>query len=228
MDKVPVITLDGPSGSGKGTLGQRLAKALGWHFLDSGALYRALALVAQKGGIGEKDVSALTAEAEHLPVSFLLTGESARVILDGEDVTEALRSETCARLASQLAAKPEVRKALLARQHAFRQPPGLVADGRDMGTVVFPDALLKVYLTASPQARARRRYQQLKAMGISANLESILQDMQARDARDEGRAEAPMKPAPDAVVVDTTAMNVDEVFAYVKGLVAQRLGRGSP
>lgn len=207
----PVITLDGPSASGKGTVAERVAERLGFHFLDSGALYRLTALWAMKTGVALDDAVAIAALAHDLPAEF----RAGRVWLDGEDVTTAIRAEAVGDAASRIAAYPALRAALLDRQRAFRRPPGLVADGRDMGTVVFPDAVAKVFLTASPEARAERRYKQLIEKEMSANLADLVQDMRARDARDSQRAVAPLVPAPDALLLDTTHMDVGEAVQAV-------------
>ncbi len=210
-NKIPVITIDGPSASGKGTVAERVARALGFHFLDSGALYRLTALSAMKHGVALDDEDRVAALAVSLPATF---GDGA-VRLADEDVTDAIRAEAVGEGASKVAALPAVRAALLDRQRAYRQPPGLVADGRDMGTVVFPDALCKVFLTASAEARAARRYKQLIAKGNSANLPALVADMQARDARDTARAVAPLKPAADALLLDTTHMDVESAVQAV-------------
>ncbi len=214
----PVIAIDGPTASGKGTLAARVAAALGWHYLDSGAIYRLLALAALKRGIALEDESALAGLALALDARF--AGES--VLLDGEDVSLELRREETGNAASRLAVLPAVRAALLARQQAFRANPGLVADGRDMGSVVFPDAALKIFLTASAEARAQRRYKQLIEKGLPANIDSLLGDIQARDARDQSRVVAPLKPCEDAVVIDSTALSIEEVCRQILALVAAR------
>ena len=222
---VPVIAIDGPSGSGKGTVSRILARRLGWHFLDSGALYRLVGLAALRRGLPLDDGRRLGAMARGLEAAFREDPDGAvRVLLEGEDVTEALRGEGCAAAASRVAALPEVREALLERQRAFRRPPGLVADGRDMGTVVFPDALLKVFLTASREVRARRRYNQLKGKGADVNLGAILEELAERDARDSARSISPLRPAPDAVTVDTTALTVDQVVDRILALWRERGG----
>ncbi len=220
----PVITVDGPSGSGKGTVSQRVAHALGWHLLDSGALYRVLALAARRAGVALDDEAALADLAGRLDVSFEERPgeEGVRVRLDGEDVTAELRSEACGEGASRVAALAAVREALLERQRAFRTPPGLVADGRDMGTVVFPDAPLKIYLTASADERARRRWRQLRAQGVEADLAALYREIAARDARDASRKVSPLRPAEDAVQIDTTGLTVDEVVERVLELAAAR------
>ncbi len=219
---VPVVTIDGPSGSGKGTIGLRLAEHLGWHFLDSGALYRVLGLAARQRGIALDDEPALAQLARGLAVAFRRGDDGqVHVFLDGQDVSREIRSEECAAWASQVASLAAVRKALLARQRAFRQPPGLVADGRDMGTVVFPDAPVKIFLTASAEERARRRYKQLKEKGVDAILTKILADVRARDARDSERRVAPLVPAEDAVVIDTSGIAVTEVERRVLALVTK-------
>ena len=214
----PVIAIDGPTASGKGTLAARVAAALGWHYLDSGAIYRLLALAALKRGIALEDESALAGLALALEARF--AGES--VLLDGEDVSLELRREETGNAASRLAVLPAVRAALLARQQAFRANPGLVADGRDMGSVVFPDAALKIFLTASAEARAQRRYKQLIEKGLPANIDSLQQDIQARDARDQSRVVAPLKPCEDAVVIDSTVLSIEEVCRQILALAAAR------
>jgi len=206
MSQAPVIAIDGPSASGKGTVAQAVARALDFHYLDSGALYRLVALAAMNGGIDLGDEAALSVLAAGLDARFA----GGEILLGGERATEAIRTEACSVASSRVAAVPGVRAALLDRQRAFREPPGLVADGRDMGSVVFPDARLKVFLTASPETRAERRYKQLKDKGIAANIATLLLDLAERDARDAARAVAPLKPAPDARILDTTGLAPDE------------------
>jgi cytidylate kinase len=211
LTALPVITIDGPSASGKGTVAERVARALGFHFLDSGALYRLTALSAMQSGVALGDEAAVAVLAAALPARF----GDGRVWLGEADVTEAIRAEDIGVGASKVAALPAVRAALLARQRAYRQAPGLVADGRDMGTVIFPDAPAKVFLTASAEARAERRYKQLIEKGNSASLPALVADMQARDARDTARAVAPLKPAPDALLLDTTHMDIESAVQAV-------------
>ena len=221
MNDVPVVTVDGPSGTGKGTVCSNLAKRLGWHLLDSGALYRLLALSALNKGIELEDESVLADLARTLDVEFSgadTTAESS-ILLEGENVSEDIRSEQCGNAASHIAARPTVREALLQRQRDFQKSPGLVADGRDMGTVVFPRAPLKVYLTASPEERAQRRYKQLKAKGISVNLARLSADIAERDARDLERKASPLKPAKDAVLIDTTTLSIEAVNQQIEELV---------
>lgn len=216
-EQAAVITVDGPSGSGKGTLCQLLAKELGWNLLDSGALYRLVALAADHHGVELDDTEALTVLAEHLDVQFNTVegSDGVRIVLEGEEVTDTIRTEKVGGDASVVAAIPAVRDALLNRQRAFATEPGLIADGRDMGTVVFPDAPLKIYLDASAEERADRRYNQLINKGLGASLQAILEDIKARDARDMNRAVAPLKPAQDAIVLDSTKLTIDEVLAAV-------------
>tara|TARA_R110002124_G_scaffold68851_11_gene185962 strand:+ start:964 stop:1656 length:693 start_codon:yes stop_codon:yes gene_type:complete len=214
---IPVITIDGPGGSGKGTIAGLLASRLGWNLLDSGALYRVLAFAAVNHGVSLTNAESLEMLAGHLDVQFV-AGEDAReqhIILEGEEVTRALRTETVGAGASQVAAIPGVRAALLQRQRAFREAPGLVADGRDMGTVVFADAELKIYLTASAEERAGRRHRQLLEKGETANLASLLDEIVARDDRDMNRSIAPLRPADDAIQIDSTQMSIEEVLEMV-------------
>jgi len=209
---VPVIAIDGPSGSGKGTVCRIIADRLGWHLLDSGALYRLTALAGASRGLEPADEAGHAALAACLDVRFEVDERGGeRVLLDGRDVTQELRAETTGNMASVVAAMPSVRAALLGRQRAFAAPPGLVADGRDMGTVVFPAAGLKVFLTASAEERARRRYNQLKEKGLAANLAGLSQEILERDRRDSARSVAPLRPATDAVVIDSTGITVDDV-----------------
>jgi cytidylate kinase len=223
-ESVPVLTVDGPGGSGKGTICRLAAERLGWHLLDSGALYRAVAIHAQAQGVDPQDGPAITRLAQTLPVEFVAAEDDARVLLSGRDVTLELRAESTGNAASRVAAIPAVRDALIGRQRAFRQPPGLVADGRDMGTVIFPDAEVKIFLTASAGERARRRHKQLLEKGIDASIESLYSEISERDRRDEERAVAPLRPAPDARLIDTTTMSIAEVVAQVLGLVGDSIG----
>jgi cytidylate kinase len=221
---VPVVAIDGPSGSGKGTVSRRLAAELRWHFLDSGALYRLVALDAERRGIALDDSAALAGLAASLPVSFG-PAEGEQVFFGAEEVSEILRSEKSGAAASQVARLPVVRRALLERQRAFARAPGLVADGRDMGTVVFPDAVLKVFLTASPEERAHRRHKQLKGKGIDVSLPDLSREIAERDRRDASRSVAPLRPAEGARVVDSTGLTVEEVVARLKHWLAE-LGVG--
>lgn len=219
MDQtIPVIAIDGPSASGKGSVAARVAEYFGYHFLDSGALYRLTALAADKAGISWDDEARLGPLAETLPVVFV--GE--QILLNGEDCSEAIRSEHIGQGASKVAALPAVRAGLLARQQAFRQEPGLVADGRDMGSVVFPDATLKIFLTASVEERANRRYKQLIEKGFPAILRAILQELQERDARDAARSVAPLQKTDDALLLDTSAMGIEQAVEFVVKQAQQR------
>ena len=224
MISAPVITIDGPSGSGKGTVAGILAKRLGWNLLDSGALYRLLAFAAGNHGVALDNEALLEKLAAHLDVQFVgaTDGKPARIILEGDEVTHAIRSEAVAAGASKVAALPAVRDALLQRQRAFQELPGLVADGRDMGTVVFPDAPLKVFLTASAEERARRRYLQLKAKGDDVSLSGLLDEIRARDERDTQRAIAPLKPAADAIQLDSTELSIEQVLERIMSEIALR------
>ena len=209
-----VITIDGPSGSGKGTLSQMLARHLGYHLLDSGALYRLVALAAIKEGVNLLDEGRVSLVATRLNVVFNLDNDSsAQILLDGAEVTQLIRQESVGMGASQVAAYPEVRAALLERQRKFALPPGLIADGRDMGTTVFPDAQIKLFLTASAEARAERRYKQLSAKGVTVDMSELVRDIKERDERDSNRTVSPLRPAEDAIIIDSTAMTIEEVFA---------------
>ena len=222
--QAPVITVDGPSGVGKGTLCQWLALQLGWHLLDSGALYRLTALAALRRNLALQDEPRVALVAAALDVEFIPDPDNlVRVMLDGIEVGAALRSETTGNAASQVAALPAVRTALLERQRNFHRVPGLIADGRDMGTVVFPDADLKLFLTASADERADRRYKQLIEKGVDANLDILAKEIAERDARDAQRTVAPLKPAADAEVLDTTLLGIAEVRAWTLALISQRL-----
>jgi len=214
---VPVIAIDGPSASGKGTIARRVADALGFHYLESGALYRLVALASLRRKV--KDEITLARIAADMDVAFL----KDKVLFEKEDVSDAIRTEECSNRASEVAGLALVRQALLKRQRAFRRPPGLVADGRDMGTVVFPDAHLKVFLTARPEVRAERRYKQLIDKGIHANLRALSRDLEKRDARDTSRAVAPLVPAPDSQVLDSTALSIEQVGEQILNLYKQRV-----
>lgn len=221
----PVVTIDGPGGAGKGTLCMLLATKLGWHLLDSGAIYRVLAVAALKHQIALDDITSLAELAANLNVHFPIEDDQVLIVLDGVNVTDEIRTEITGNLASKVAAYPAVRAALLSRQQNFVQSPGLIADGRDMGTVVFPSAPLKIFLDASAEERAKRRQLQLQQKGINVNFDNLLQEIQERDFRDRNRPVAPLKPADDAVVIDSTSMSIDAVFNQVLALVNQRIIR---
>lgn len=220
MSNIPVITIDGPSGSGKGTIAQLLAKDLGWHYLDSGAIYRVLAQAAIKHNVDFSEEQKLAEMSHNLDLVFSLEKDDLIVILEGEDVSTIIRSEQAGNAASKVAALPLVRAALLDRQRAFCQSPGLITDGRDMGTVVFPDADYKVFLTASAQIRAERRYKQLKEKGIESNLTDLVAEISERDIRDSQRKVAPLRPADDALQLDSSLMGIDAVFKHIRALCA--------
>ena len=217
-----VLTIDGPVSSGKGTVARLVAIRLGWHLLDSGALYRVLGYHAKNQGLALDDEPALVELAKTLPVRFIEQEGETAVILDGEDVSNIIRQESVGELASQVAVLQPVRDALLARQRVFAEPPGLVADGRDMGTVVFTSAPLKIYLTASTEERARRRFEQLKEKGFDATLATLVEDIRTRDDRDMNREVAPLRPADDAVVIESTTLTVDEVVNRILEEAAAR------
>ncbi|MTI14046.1 (d)CMP kinase [Sansalvadorimonas verongulae] len=228
---IPVVTIDGPGGSGKGTIAGLLARELGWHLLDSGALYRLTALAAMNHGVALDDEASLDVLAAHLDVQFIAAetdGDESGIILEGEHVEAAIRQEDVGISASRIAALPAVRDALMSRQRAFAEAPGLVADGRDMGTVVFADAPVKIYLTAGAEERAKRRYFQLKAKGqlqakgADVSIERLLADIRARDERDMSRAVAPLKPADDAIVLDSTKLTIQEVLGQVMDVMRER------
>ena len=226
MTDIPVITIDGPSGVGKGTMCRLLAKQLGWHALDSGALYRVLALQAVREQIALTDATALAALVSKLALRFVEGDDDVphRILLGDEDISQAIRSEECGNHASQIAKLAAVRSALLMGQRAFRQVPGLVTDGRDMGTVVFPDAQLKFFLYASPEERAKRRYAELNKRGIRANIDQLLGQLVARDERDSARAVAPLQAAVDAVLLDSSGLDIDEVLSIMLHEAKRRLG----
>src|SRR3990167_885905 len=216
MCDVPVITIDGPSGTGKGTLSYKLAKYLGWHFLDSGAIYRVLGIAAVKSGVSFDSVDDLVELALNLDLKFIAEDDFViKIYLNNTDVTNDCRSEVAGQNASKISSIPHVREALLARQRAFALSPGLVTDGRDMGTVVFPNAQLKIYLDATPDERAKRRFLQLQGRGIDVSLKQVLDELTERDIRDMARLHAPLKAAPDAILVDTTGLTIVQVFASI-------------
>ncbi|SFM90105.1 cytidylate kinase [Izhakiella capsodis] len=223
ISTIPVITIDGPSGAGKGTLCKAMAETLSWHLLDSGSIYRVLALAALHHHIDISAEDALVPVAAHLDVRFVVNNGDTHVVLEAEDVTVEIRSQEVSNTASKVAVFPRVREALLRRQRAFREAPGLIADGRDMGTVVFPDAQVKIFLDASSEERARRRMLQLQEKGFSVNFERLLAEIRERDNRDRNRAIAPLVPAPDALVLDSTSMNIELVIEKALNYARQKL-----
>ncbi|RUO44038.1 cytidylate kinase [Aliidiomarina taiwanensis] len=225
ISQAPVITIDGPGGSGKGTICRLVANQLGWHLLDSGAIYRVLALAGMHHDVSESDEDSLVALATDLDVEFVVSDETGQthVVLEGEDVTDTIRTEDVGTKASRIAALPRVREALLRRQRAFREFPGLIADGRDMGTVVFPSAEVKIFLTASAEERAKRRFLQLQEKNIDANMNSIIADINARDERDSNRSVAPMKAAEDALLLDSTGKPIEQVLSEVLEFAHEKL-----
>ena len=225
---VQIITIDGPSGSGKGTLASKLAAHYQFHLLDSGALYRLLGLSLHQDALLESldsQLAACTRIAANLDIEFISTQAGIQILLKGEDVTQTIRTERVGEFASKVAAIPELRAALLERQHAFAQAPGLVADGRDMATAIFPQAQAKIYLTASAESRAQRRVNQLQAMGLDVKINDILANIEARDKRDMERTVAPLKPAEDAYIIDSSALNIDEVFELMTSYVDQQFAK---
>jgi CMP/dCMP kinase len=228
LSEAPVLTIDGPSGSGKGTVAQLLAGRFGWHFLDSGALYRLLGLAAVRVGVSLTDGPGLGRLSLSMDIRFVpRLGDVSGVLLNGGEVGEEIRTETAGERASIVAAIPEVRIALLQKQRDFRQPPGLVADGRDMGTTVFPDAILKIFLTASAEVRADRRYKQLKDKGFDVNLSRLLGEIRERDQRDAARPVSPLKPADDAIVLDCSQLSINEVVDRIFGTLAGRVSKAT-
>ena len=223
MQANPVITVDGPSGAGKGTISSLLAKKLGWHFLDSGAIYRVLAIASVHHQIQADDEVALLPLASGLDVNFETSDLGTKIILEGEDVTDTIRTENVGAIASKIASLPSIREALLRRQRAFSQAPGLVADGRDMGTVVFPNAEVKIFLTASAEQRSQRRFDQLKGKGFDVSMSRLLADIQARDQRDVNRTVAPLVSAKDALVIDSTSLDVGQVYEKIEEFIGDRL-----
>lgn len=224
-NKAPLITIDGPGSTGKGTVSHLLAHKLGWHLLDSGIFYRVLALAAQQNTTELDNEEALHLLALNLDIQFVTKeiGTEPRIILENDDVSEDIRSEKCGNAASKVAALPMVRKALLARQRSFLKPPGLVADGRDMGTVVFPDADLKIFLVATFEERCQRRYRQLQQKGINVSLADVSQELKMRDERDKSRVVAPMKPATDAIIIDTTNLSIEHVVKMILAKLKEHL-----
>lgn len=226
QDSVPIITIDGPSGAGKGTAARLVAERLGWHLLDSGAIYRVLALATQHHHISLDEEEPIVPIAAHLDVQFEIDNQGeSKIVLEGEDVTNAIRTEEVGALASRVAAFPRVREALLRRQRAFRVEPGLVADGRDMGTVVFTDSPVKVFLTASAEERAERRFNQLKDKGFDVNIGRLLEDIRLRDERDRNREVAPLVPAEGALEIDSTELSIDQVVEKILGFAQEQLAQ---
>lgn len=224
-NNIPVVTLDGPCGSGKGEIGQRLAEKLNWHYLDSGAIYRVLAFSAIKNRISSVDTKRLVSEARSLDLEFISQpGSTAKIIFEGKDITVDIRKPDCTNLSSKISSIPEVREALTQYQRSFAKHPGLIADGRDMGTVIFPNAGLKIFLTATAKERARRRFLQLQSQGVAANLDDVLKDLMARDKRDIERAISPLKPSDDAIVIDTTEMSIKDILEKILASCGLRFG----